>query len=140
MNLPDNTEVTTLRLELGRMTDKANALEAALRKEVAVVIADAIKDAAKSVAENDRLKQDNVRLSAQVVGLQVNAVNDPSLRSAFLKAVHKDYDDIKAEVDRLRVAGDSLVYSLQWCDWGSHIQTMDAVNRWNSAKEGKPSV
>jgi hypothetical protein len=44
---------------------------------------------------------------------------------------------LKAEVERLTKAGDSLVYSLQWCDWGSHIQTIDGVNRWNAAKEGK---
>lgn len=98
---PDMGEITGLRLELGRERDRANAFEAALRKEVAVVIADAIKDAAKSVAENDQLKQDIVRLSSQVVGLQVNALKDPSMCSAFVKAAHKDYDDLKAEVERL---------------------------------------
>lgn len=55
MNLPDNTEVTTLRLELGRMTDKANALEAALRKEVLAIVRDGI-------AEYERLKTDIYRL------------------------------------------------------------------------------
>ena len=34
-----------LRLELGRMTDKANALEAALRKEVLAVIREEIRKA-----------------------------------------------------------------------------------------------
>lgn len=42
---PDMGEVTTLRLELGRMTDKANALEAALRKEVLAVIREEIRKA-----------------------------------------------------------------------------------------------
>jgi hypothetical protein len=96
--------ITTLRLELGREKARADAFEAALRKEVRDVIVEAIKDAAKAVAENEQLKKDNVMLSAQVVGLQINAMNDPSLRSAFLKAAHKDYDDIKAEVERLKEA------------------------------------
>jgi hypothetical protein len=46
-------------------------------------------------------------------------------------------EELQAQVERLTKAGDSLVYSLQWCDWGSHIQTIDGVNRWNAAKEGK---
>lgn len=38
MNLPDYSEVERLRLELGRERDRANAFEAALRKEVLAVI------------------------------------------------------------------------------------------------------
>ena len=55
---PDMGEVTGLRLELGRMTDKANALEAALRKEVMAVIKDALADNSRIIAENYRLKAD----------------------------------------------------------------------------------
>ena len=50
---------------------------------------------------------------------------------------NKIINDLEAQVERLTKAGDSLVYSLQWCDWGSHIQTMDGVNRWNAAKDGE---
>jgi hypothetical protein len=62
--------------------------------------------------------------------------NMPEPRKETLEAENAR---LKAEVERLTEAGDSLVYSLQWCDWGSHIQTMDSVNRWNAAKEGKQS-
>ena len=96
--------IVTLRLELGREKARADAFEAALRKEVRDAIVKAIKDAAKAVAENEQLKKDNVRLSAQVVGLQINAMNDPSLRSAFLQAAHEDYRRIKAEVEMLKEA------------------------------------
>lgn len=40
-----------LRLELGRMTDKANALEAALRKEVLAVVREEI---AKAIAKEGK--------------------------------------------------------------------------------------
>jgi hypothetical protein len=59
------------------------------------------------------------------------------LPSRHPDALLEEIERLKAEVERLTKAGDSLVYSLQWCDWGSHIQTMDGVNRWKSAKEGK---
>ncbi|CAB4135441.1 hypothetical protein UFOVP291_13 [uncultured Caudovirales phage] len=55
-----------LRLELGRMTDKANALEAALRKEVAAIIRDALFDNSRIIAENYRLKAEVERLTKDV--------------------------------------------------------------------------
>ena len=59
--VPHDTAVG-LRLELGRMTDKANALEAALRKEVAAIIRDALFDNSRIIAENYRLKAEVERL------------------------------------------------------------------------------
>ena len=67
------------------------------------------------------------------------AVSD-SIEASMMKRIGElkaENARLKAEVERLTKAGDSLVYSLQWCDWGSHIQTIDGVNRWNAAKEGK---
>lgn len=46
----------TLRLELGRMTDKANAFEAALRKEVLAVVAQEVAKAKACDAEIAKLK------------------------------------------------------------------------------------
>jgi predicted phage gp36 major capsid-like protein len=46
----------TLRLELGRVTDQRNAYEAALRKEVMVVIREAAAENAYLKAEVERLK------------------------------------------------------------------------------------
>lgn len=48
-------ETVALRLELGRERDRANALEAALRKEVLAIVRDGI-------AEYERLKTDIYRL------------------------------------------------------------------------------
>ena len=50
--VPHDTAVG-LRLELGRMTDKANALEAALRKEVLALIREEI---AKAVTKENQTK------------------------------------------------------------------------------------
>jgi hypothetical protein len=50
--VPHDTAVG-LRLELGRMTDKANALEAALRKEVMAIVREEI---AKAVAKENKTK------------------------------------------------------------------------------------
>jgi hypothetical protein len=53
---PDMGEVTGLRLELGRERDRADAFEAALRKDVLAVIKDALADNSKLEAENARLR------------------------------------------------------------------------------------
>lgn len=53
--VPHDTAVG-LRLELGRERDRANAFEAALRKEVLAIIKDALADNSRLVAENARLR------------------------------------------------------------------------------------
>ena len=52
----------TLRLELGRVTDQRDAYAAALRKEVLVVIKDALADNSRLFAENAFLKAEVERL------------------------------------------------------------------------------
>jgi cell division protein FtsB len=52
----------TLRLELGRVTDQRDAYAAALRKEVLVVIKDALADNSRLIAENNYLKAEVERL------------------------------------------------------------------------------
>ena len=76
----------TLRLELGRVTDQRNAYEAALRKEVLVVIKDALSDNSRLVAENARLR------AADTIGCMGVEVDDLRKENAFLKA----------EVERLK--------------------------------------
>jgi len=52
-----------------------------------------------------------------------------------LFVAHQDYARLKAEVERLRKAGDEVVSRIQVCTedlWCS-------IHRWNAAKEGKPT-
>jgi hypothetical protein len=46
----------------------------------------------------------------------------------------KTIDDLKAEVERLRKAGDAMA---EVCNLHGHII---AIQKWGAAKEGKPSV
>jgi hypothetical protein len=82
VNLPDYTEVERLRLDLGRERDRANAFEAALRKEVLAIIKDAL-------ADNSMLQAENARLRA----------------ASFVTAVPaEEYDKLKADVRNCYIA------------------------------------
>ena len=55
----------------------------------------------------------------------------------------QDYARLKAEVERLRKAGDNLARAADenGChDNGDAKDLDDSIDRWNAAKEGKPSV
>jgi len=54
-NEQSHDPTVTLRLELGRVTDQRNAYEAALRKEVLIVIREAASENARLKAEVERL-------------------------------------------------------------------------------------
>ena len=58
-----------LRLELGRERDRADAFAAALRKEVLVVIRDALADNTRIIAENYWLKAELERLKNNIAYL-----------------------------------------------------------------------
>ena len=113
-----------LRLELGRERDRANAFEAALRKEVLAVIGDAavrpkmyLVDGADT--ETWKLRSDNWQKFCQL---------------------HIDENKkLKAEVERLTKAGDTLVAAYCMGDrskerWAEY----PVVREWLAAKEGKP--
>jgi hypothetical protein len=109
-----------LRLELGRERDRANAFEAALRKEVLAVIGDAavrpkmyLVDGADT--ETWKLRSDNWQKFCQL---------------------HIDENKkLKAEVERLTKAGDEMAESLS-----KELGNADPdVRRWLAAKEGKQS-
>lgn len=104
--VPHDTAVG-LRLELGRMTDKANALEAALRKEVLIVIREAAAENARLKAEVETLKMERIHDLNQIGGLQQELA---SLRaSSFVTAVPvEQYEKLKAEVERLTADNEQL--------------------------------
>ena len=106
----------TLRLELGRERDRANALEAALRKEILNIIRSEIKEAvAQAVSEGVvdqteynymsedftalhnrfanleqqylKLKSDHENILQENTALRVRAINDPIIRQALLDVV-----------------------------------------------------
>ena len=56
-----------------------------------------------------------------------------------LFVAHQDYARLKSEVERLREAGDALAREI--CILGPvDDKEMKAIEAWNAAKEGKPSV
>jgi len=46
---------------------------------------------------------------------------------------------LKAEVERLRKAGDGVLNSLDLCYMGKKLHLLPSVIEWNAAKEGKQS-
>lgn len=104
-------------------------------------------------ANNQKIKT----LSAENTQLRNNVLDDPNLRQAFLEAAHKDHQalidrhaksveqynsiidqhlavnaDLKAEVERLRKAGDAMADLLSCAGSPPNV-----VQSWNAAKEGK---
>ena len=69
-NEQQHDPTVTLRLELGRVTDQRNAYEAALRKEVLVIIREAINETSRLHAEVIRLKAEVERLEHAIVAGQ----------------------------------------------------------------------
>ena len=57
-----------------------------------------------------------------------------------LFVAHQDYARLKAEVERLRKAGDELLHEWSSGDEKEARNFMKALVIWNDAKEGKPSV
>ena len=55
----------------------------------------------------------------------------------------KEYNTLKAEVERLRKAGDAMAKTIGEngvSNKGSFHDVADSIDRWHAAKEGKPSV
>ena len=90
----------------------------------------------KSEEYNEALCERMQDLNNEVYGLQTQVA-----------ALIDDQTRLKAEVERLRKAGDALARIVEppydhmkkdeYSMWAAEI---DAMNRWNAAKEGKPSV
>jgi uncharacterized membrane protein YqiK len=104
------------------------------------------------------LEAENARLKAEVERLQHLANQSEFYRSQLQKDTcrleniqmqdaFKHYEAenarLKAEVERLRKAGDAMAFNYkQMSDFNGIYDTdfMKYVDRWNAAKEGKPSV
>jgi hypothetical protein len=99
-------------------------------------------------AQIEALKQDLLEQTAAVRHLRMERVHDLNqigglqqelarLRaSSFVTAVPvEQYERLKAEVERLRKAGDAMERSLAF-----EYPDSPKVKDWNAAKEGKPSV
>ena len=92
------------------------------------------------------LDNENARLNADVYALMTN----PTSRLLRAKQAENavlaiENDSLKAEVERLRKAGDDLASSIQFNeemekDYDGPTIVHPSVERWNAAKEGKPSV
>ena len=73
--------------------------------------------------------EDDVRRGLRTA--QYNGIIDTQL---------KVIDELKAEVERLRKAGDELLHEWSSGDEKEARNFMKALVIWNAAKEGKPSV
>jgi len=120
--------MSDLELTMMRRVGELNKENARLKAEVERLRIAGSESEPRFVLLSDyrHLKAETDNLKAEVERL-----------TAFTTRTIIPNEELQAQVERLTKAGDSLVYSLQWCDWGSHIQTIDGVNRWNAAKEGK---
>ena len=81
-----------------------------------------------------RLKAENARLKTEVEHLMV-----------FCNCTLIPSKELQAEVERLRKAGDAMASSIQFNeemiqDYNGPTIVHKCVQRWNAAKEGKPSV
>ena len=88
----------------------------------------------KQKDEIERLKAEVKRLSAA----------DSYLQNANEYAYEKRCDELEAEVERLRKAGDDMASSIQFNeemekDYDGPTIVHPSVERWNAAKEGKQS-
>ena len=106
-------------------------------------------------AQIEALKQDLLEQTAAVRHLRMERVHDlnhigsqqeeiADLRSQFANS-EQENARLKAEVERLRKAGDAVVllvyyYKLRLGDISKDKHTMGVINAWKAAKEGKPSV
>ena len=89
------------------------------------------------------LDNENARLNADVYALMTN----PTSRLLRAKQAENavlaiENDSLKAEVERLRKAGDDLADEVIGCYNGEGYDPADSESllKWNAAKEGKPSV
>lgn len=99
---PDYSEVTTLRLELNRLKDKADAFERILQTEILKVAKVAIYQASIDAGhaadadtigcmgvELDDLKAENARLKEENNLLRMRAIDDPVIRKAMLQVIQE---------------------------------------------------
>ena len=88
----------------------------------------------QALSANRKLLDENARLKAEVERL-TEAHSDAL---ADFWAIHKGYFDLKAEVERLRKAGDAMQKRLIFLHdrWDSDEPNIES-DAWNAAKEGK---
>lgn len=118
-------QTVTLRLELGRERDRANALESALRKEILNIIRNEIYEAvSQAVSEGVvdqteynymsedftalhnrfanleqqylKLKFDHENILQENTALRVRAINDPVIRKALLDVVRDRNKEVQS--------------------------------------------
>ena len=85
------------------------------------------------IIEIARLKGRVIALEAQVQTLEAEAKVYEAMRRAFAKSDSQEVTRLKAEVERLRKAGDAMADALN----GDYNYKLDCVEAWNAAKEGK---
>jgi len=85
------------------------------------------------VMELARLKGRVIALEAQVQTLEAEAKVYEAMRRAFAKYDSQEVTRLKAEVERLRKAGDAMANVVMIEDY------IEAAKAWNAAKEGKQS-
>ena len=113
----------------------------------------------ETATEIVRVKGENAHLKAEVDNLRKNADISPSQSPheierlcAWGRGLESDLSHarveisfLKAEVERLTKAGDAMASSIQFNeemaqDYNGPTIVHQCVQRWNAAKEGKPSV
>ncbi len=149
-NLPNYDELVTVRLELNRVRDQRDALQAGLTKEIRELIRAELSAQLDAVScqlvERDDLRKENARLVEQVERLKVELEKKWHWASrSEIELRNKAEDEnarLRAEVERLRKAGDAMVDYIERTESSAYYIEPDGGDRiaeWLAAKEGNPS-
>ena len=92
-------------------------------------------------AQIEALKQDLKEQAAAVRNSRMANIHDLN----HIAGLQEENASLKAEVERLRKAGDAMAFSIQFNeemaqDYNGPTIVHQSVQRWTAAKEGKPSV
>ena len=92
-------------------------------------------------AQIEALKQDLLEQTAAVRNSRMANIHDLN----YVGGLQEENARLKAEVERLRKAGDAMAFSIQFNeemaqDYNGPTIVHQSVQRWNAAKEGKPPV
>ena len=134
MNIEDIIEnaqlkgrIIALDAQVETLTAEVRCLEAVIRSHERVdclTVANLKAEVERLHSQFANSEQENTRLKAEV----------ESLKEAWVdKKMQEDRDALLQQVERLRKAGDELAE-------GAFTDLFEAIEKWNAAKEGKPSV
>jgi len=134
---PSQEEITKLRLLLNQAESQRDAFKAAMHSEVKDIMRRAVSqatydaryDAEASLKENDEAENTIAQLKAKLEN-----------RDREVAALKAEADRFKAEVERLRKAGDAMVQLLDQMDVVMDMNSdHPEVDAWKAAKDGKQS-